>query len=306
MQVKRTIAIAAIFALILGIGSKVTAQPQQSAADTVYLTIENAEDAAGVKDGNFVVNIFLSLNTSNMFALTLGLTWDRHFTNPPPGTILHSTSDWQYDSLIWQGVYANTGTWNGSTVPPPDSLADSLGGVTVGGVSFTASAPTGSDQLIAKLYLSLAPGNSWGAGSEVMIDTTFVPPVGEYLLVLVSGTSILPTFLGAKKVTFNDIKIGDESVLPTSFELSQNFPNPFNPSTKIDYTLARKSHVELEVYNVLGQRVKTLVDDVREAGVWRVTWDGDNDFGTQVASGMYFYKLTAGDFVQTRKMVLLK
>jgi len=294
--------IAAAFALTVGFSSAVKAQP--SAADSVYLTIENNEDQLGVTDGNFVVNIWISLNTAGMTGATLGITWDRYFVNPTPdGTITHSTSDWQYDSLIYQGNFTNPALW--FTAPPIDSIADSLGAVTVGGVSFGSSIPVGSDQLMAKLYLSLAPVNSWQAGSEVTLDSSFVPPASDFLMTLTSGT-IIPTFLGARVVTYNDIKIDDGSALPTSFQLAQNFPNPFNPSTKINYTLMTKSQVNLEVYNVLGQKVKTLVNDVRDAGVWQVEWEGDNDNGAQVASGMYFYKLTAGDFVQTRKMVFLK
>jgi len=300
--VKRTITIAVAFALTLGFSSAVKAQP--SAADSVYLTIENNEDSAGVQDGNFVVNIWLSLNTGPMTGATLGITWDRYFV-ASDSLIPHSTSDWQYDSLVYQGVFAAP-PW--MAPPPVESIADSLGALTVGGLVFGAGGmPTGSNQLMAKLYLSLAPVNSWGAGSQVKIDSSYVPPASDFLITLTAGRSIVPTFVGAKVVTYNDIKISDENgTLPTSFELSQNFPNPFNPSTKINYTLTRKSLVNLEVYNVLGQKVRTLVSDVRDAGVWEVTWDGDTDNGAQVASGMYFYKLTAGDFVQTRKMILMK
>jgi len=95
-------------------------------------------------------------------------------------------------------------------------------------------------------------------------------------------------------------KPADES-LPTDFSLSQNYPNPFNPVTDIEFGLPSPCHVRLEVYNVVGQTVVTLVDGRREAGFYTVSWDGSN-----VASGVYLYRLTAGDYVQTRKMLLLK
>ncbi len=89
--------------------------------------------------------------------------------------------------------------------------------------------------------------------------------------------------------------------------LSQNYPNPFNPTTTINYTLRDRSNVSLKVYNVKGQLVRTLVNGVLDpAQVAPVTWNGLNDRGQQVSSGVYFYKLVTRDFTQTKKMVLLK
>ena len=88
--------------------------------------------------------------------------------------------------------------------------------------------------------------------------------------------------------------------------LSQNYPNPFNPQTTISFSLAAREHVTLRVYNVAGELVRTLVNDPRSSGAHTVTWDGHDDAGTGVSSGVYFYKLVAGTFSQTRKMVLMK
>jgi hypothetical protein len=94
--------------------------------------------------------------------------------------------------------------------------------------------------------------------------------------------------------------------LPASFALSQNYPNPFNPSTTIEYSLAERSRVRLTVYNILGQRVNTLIDEERPAGTYTIEWNGTNAGGRPVASGVYFYRLSAGDFTEVRKMVLVK
>lgn len=94
--------------------------------------------------------------------------------------------------------------------------------------------------------------------------------------------------------------------IPNQFELSQNYPNPFNPTTTIKYQLAQNSKVTLEIYDMLGQRIKTLVNDVQDAGYYSVSWDGSNNFGQQVSSGIYIYRLQAGSFVKTLKMNLLK
>ncbi len=88
--------------------------------------------------------------------------------------------------------------------------------------------------------------------------------------------------------------------------LSQNYPNPFNPTTTVRFSLAENSRVVLAIYDVRGALVRTLVDGPRVAGEHRVEWNGDNDSGYRVSSGVYFYRLTAGQFQSTRKMVLLK
>ncbi|MCH7549348.1 MAG: T9SS type A sorting domain-containing protein [Candidatus Krumholzibacteriota bacterium] len=95
---------------------------------------------------------------------------------------------------------------------------------------------------------------------------------------------------------------------PYRNSLHQNYPNPFNPATTIQFSIAKRGHVTLRVYNVSGQLVRTLVDDdmAPRAGSYAVEWDGRNDDGVRVASGIYFYRVTATGFVNTRKMVLLK
>lgn len=95
-------------------------------------------------------------------------------------------------------------------------------------------------------------------------------------------------------------------MLPRTYALHHNYPNPFNPSTTIKFDLPRPGHVTLEVYNLLGQRVTTLVDGNLEAGYHQVRWDGTNHQGGVVASGVYFYKIQADGFARSRKMVLLK
>ncbi len=89
--------------------------------------------------------------------------------------------------------------------------------------------------------------------------------------------------------------------IPSSFSLAQNYPNPFNPSTSIHFSIATTTHVVLSVYSVLGERVRTLVDDEHRAGEYAVVFDG-----ADLSSGVYFYQLSAGSFLQTRKMLLIR
>jgi len=96
-------------------------------------------------------------------------------------------------------------------------------------------------------------------------------------------------------------------LVPRQFALFANFPNPFNPSTSIEYALPEATEVELAIYDVLGQKVQTLVaQQLQDAGYYRLTWDGSDSAGRGIASGMYFYRLATPKFVQTRKMTLIK
>lgn len=93
---------------------------------------------------------------------------------------------------------------------------------------------------------------------------------------------------------------------PTSFELSQNYPNPFNPTTTIRYSLSKREKVTLEIFNLLGERVKVLADEMQTAGEHLAVWDGKDKSGRGLPSGIYFYRLQGEDFSETKKMLLLK
>ena len=104
----------------------------------------------------------------------------------------------------------------------------------------------------------------------------------------------------------HQVGVHDSEGLPTQFELAQNYPNPFNPGTTIQYALPSQADVRLEIYNTLGQLVKVLISEPQTAGIKTVSWDGTNQSGAPVSSGIYLYRLKAGNQVQTRKMMLLK
>jgi hypothetical protein len=94
--------------------------------------------------------------------------------------------------------------------------------------------------------------------------------------------------------------------LPTDFALNEAVPNPFNPQTTLSFALPVASHVKLTIYDVSGRLVATLLDEDRGPGVWDVVWEGRDDRAQRVSSGVYFYRIEAGDFVETKRMVLLK
>ena len=119
---------------------------------------------------------------------------------------------------------------------------------------------------------------------------------------LYSKYSEVASFRTSGKAT--GVENGEE--LPGKFELAQNYPNPFNPTTLISYALPQNAFVTLKVYDMLGREVKTLVSKEVAAGKYSVEWNGDDNFGNKVATGAYVYRITAGDFVSVKKMLLIK
>ncbi|HKJ81165.1 MAG TPA: ammonia-forming cytochrome c nitrite reductase subunit c552 [Ignavibacteriaceae bacterium] len=121
-------------------------------------------------------------------------------------------------------------------------------------------------------------------------------PAYAYSLIASSIVKLDPT---------TDIKLIDNS-LPQTFSIDQNYPNPFNPTTTIKYTIPKESNVKLEIYDITGRLVNTVVNQSQSAGTYSVTWDGSNSSGQKVGSGMYLYRINAGSFIAVKKMILLK
>ena len=102
------------------------------------------------------------------------------------------------------------------------------------------------------------------------------------------------------------VSVNGTDPLPHTFALEQNFPNPFNPVTTIQYRLPKRTQVELAVYDIAGKKLRTLINATQRGGLQTVTWDGKDEHGRMVAAGVYFYHLKAGGYTESRKMVLLK
>ena len=147
---------------------------------------------------------------------------------------------------------------------------------------------------------TIAPGESEDV--EFTFDMNEVPDTVLFLSATIDVTSNSPVNVSIDvSVDLTSGIEGSEGYLPTNFTLEQNYPNPFNARTEIKYALPVDSDVELDIYNVLGQKVETLVDENQPAGYHRVAWNAKDK-----SSGMYFYKIRAGDYVETKKMLLLK
>ncbi|MBN2829731.1 MAG: M6 family metalloprotease domain-containing protein [Candidatus Cloacimonetes bacterium] len=131
--------------------------------------------------------------------------------------------------------------------------------------------------------------------------------IGQRVRVAINCVSDGTVALAIDDCTFDQRIANDENTQPAlKTTLNDNYPNPFNPETTISFDLAHSTQVELTVYNLLGQKVNTLVNEVRESGNHNVVWNGLNEKGKNVSSGVYFYKLQAGTYTYTKKMILLK
>ncbi len=116
-----------------------------------------------------------------------------------------------------------------------------------------------------------------------------------------------PLFLNYSYEIYNTGTTGvTTKEFPKDFLLNQNFPNPFNPSTKIVYSIKEQGLVQLKIYDVKGELIKTLVNEIIDAGTHEALWDGTNDKGVRQATGVYFYELTNNSLRSTKKMVLLR
>ncbi len=140
-----------------------------------------------------------------------------------------------------------------------------------------------------------------GAEPFEVIQDHFVLVTGEVLLESEGGQQVVAQMGGGVSLTFDPA-----TARVYHDRLEQNFPNPFNPTTTLAYSLKSASNVTLTIFDVAGRRIRELVNERRERGAYRVVWDGRNDQGMTVSSGVYFYKLVAGSFTDTKKMTILK
>ena len=148
---------------------------------------------------------------------------------------------------------------------------------------------------------------------------TFISP-GEGLLTTVSATAenvegyfdLSVTNFAGQGGTALDYEVGspflgnDEIAIVDEFSLSNNYPNPFNPSTTIDFAVAQSGDVSVIIYDMLGREVKNLVNGFHTPNYYSINWNGMNDAGTSVSTGVYYYKMVSSDFVEMKKMMFVK
>ncbi|MGB6032510.1 MAG: CARDB domain-containing protein, partial [Bacteroidota bacterium] len=181
-------------------------------------------------------------------------------------------------------------------------------------LSTNSTITTGDTYLDENGNSALAPGASFDWGGPTLTIPGGTTPGTYYLGILVDkDNAVAESNEGNNYVsvsltvgTPSDVQQIDDSKIPNHFALFQNYPNPFNPSTNIQYGLPKGSHVRITIHNTLGQRLRTLVDMEHAPGTFLTVWDGASSDGQSVSAGVYFLRFQAGEYVETRKMSLVK
>jgi hypothetical protein len=195
------------------------------------------------------------------------------------------TLEWGYEV----GLFLSTDTCNTwtkvSTIIPQSGLSIETGGTLVG-----------TDSL--GVFLFTDNGDSLGSRNDGLTNLNIHTLTIDNNNYVYAGTEN-----GVWRRPLSEVTSVKENQMPipSDFDLSQNFPNPFNPSTKIKYSIPQTSQVQIKVFDVLGNEIETLVNEEKPVGTYELTWNAAN-----LPSGVYFYQFRAGDFVQTKKMLLLK
>jgi hypothetical protein len=127
-----------------------------------------------------------------------------------------------------------------------------------------------------------------------------------YIKSIDEGDSIVVSDFGQFFLKRAVLNADDENMIPDVFALHQNYPNPFNPVTTLRYDLPENGHVNITIYDMLGRQVKTLINQTQDAGYRSVIWNATNDYGKPVSAGIYLYQIQTGEYIRTKKMVLLK
>jgi len=159
-------------------------------------------------------------------------------------------------------------------------------------------------------------GTDWGTADSTVWQFQWVAPDNgvEEVTFYMSGMASDGNFLtdGDSSYTtsllISRTGVADDvgGTLPNGYELTQNYPNPFNPTTTIEYNIPHRSFVTVTVYNARGQKIRTVVQDTKTAGKHTAVWDGKDYFGNKVSSGVYLYQIRAEDFIDSKKMLLVK
>ncbi len=196
-------------------------------------------------------------------------------------SVFNASSQLGFTATWHSKLFADAGDWN--EVAGADyrfTLKDTASGWTQ--YSWIVTAPANAKAISVR-------ARSW----PLWTGTSYWDDVAVY------GIETAPTSVRERPTATNTLQ-------PERYSLEQNYPNPFNPTTNIVYSLVDNGSVKLEVFIIIGQIVATVVDEVQNAGVWTVRWNGTDATGTQVSSGIYLYRLTTGSYVSTKKMMFVK
>jgi hypothetical protein len=252
---------------------------------------------AGIPDTDDLINF----DDLMIFALNWDITVSK--TQPTEGSMIARFAWVKIDDTTWSLVLAEPC----ANLKGVNLQADLAQGVVL---SVTAGSLLGQQD--SPYFLQNIPSNGLDAGMVLLGNGACVTGRGELIRINLAGELDPEDILIVARDSANkDLEYSLEEAtaieeMPTRYELSANYPNPFNPSTKIDFALPETQHVKLAIFAIDGRRIATLKNESLPAGRYTVTWTGRDDQGGLVASGIYFYRLQAGDFSRIQKMTLLK
>ena len=237
-------------------------------------------------DGNGYANAYADLQYENAY-VEAGQEIDVPLTVSNPHNI-HSVEgrlSLESDLVRFSGL-----TW-------PESLNGHLKQLSVedNTIRFAAAGQEIEDQTDLSIILHLTV-------SAEFADTSNIPLLVDYF----RWNEELPVENQLIQIMHFSLKTGLEGLIPDVFALHQNYPNPFNPVTNIRYDIPENAHVRMVIYDILGRHVRTLVNRDHDPGFYDVLWDGRNDLGEQISSGVYFYQIKAGNFNKNAKMIVVK
>jgi len=223
-----------------------------------------------------------------------GIVWTKDSINP----VINSIESWEAKGIYPQSIIKDSTTflmWYGG-----------LNSIFSGRTGFATSLDgTVWTKHPNNPILNLGSSGEWDeknafVGSVILIDTTY------HMWYDNSNASSYGSIGYAYSYQVDSLSISEVNYFPHKFTLDQNYPNPFNPETTISYALQEASNVNVSIFNIMGQEIVTLINEHQEAGFRSVQWNGTDYSGSKVSGGMYLYRIQAGSFSKTMKMVLLK
>jgi hypothetical protein len=285
----------------------------------------------------FITGFALIADPSTTFStssLITGKAYAANYTSPTPSKMTTAIGDMQtaYTNAAGRATPDYTELYSGDVTGKiltrglykwGTGVQISAGGVTISGSAtdvwifqIAQNLTVANGAIVNLAGGALASNIFWQVAGQTTLGTTAAMKgiiLCQTQIAMSTGATLNGRALAQTAVTMdgNAVAVGSTasavgtSAVPQEFALLQNYPNPFNPSTLIQYSLEKAVRVSLKIYNVLGNEVATLVDGPQEPGVYSVTLNSNNG-SLNIASGVYFYRLEAGSFVSTRKLVLIK
>jgi hypothetical protein len=280
-----------IFIILILIFTSIFSFPALSSSDTVTVWVDRIYDVQPVSDIKIDVRLF---TTQSLGLLIIPLT----FKNDGNDDIFCDSIQWS--QWFWDAPASMGYSGDGSSYI--DSVEKTIRIWAIWMFDSLVKQDTAS--VICSIHFTT--GYNWDSGIPVIIDTTFIQPSNTLTFTTPSAERLETKFCsGGFFSEVREVNTEKEHLIK-NLTLFQNYPNPLNSTTIIRFALSSRSRVRMEIFNILGQRIKTLIDEELKAGCKEISWDGKDDQGRESPSGIYFCRIKVDQFSQSRKMLLLR